>query len=88
MLRFRNKDGKAFKAPEGIVSVEMCDDAGNPAVVLLLHSRGHVSMYKAGEPEFARYCLATGAVSSSLRELADGDVWDGSDTRGPSITQV
>lgn len=87
VLRFRAKDGKVFKAPAGIVAVEICNGDGHPAVVVMDHGYGHVSVYTHEDPEFLRYCTSFGITPSPLIQVDDDSVWDGKEPRGAVISR-
>lgn len=88
MLRFRDSAGKVYKAPAGIVAIEICNDAGAPGAVVVVKGTGRVGVYTPGDPEFATYCSSFGVSPSAFREVGEDDVWTGGRSRGSTITTV
>lgn len=77
MLRFRGSDGKAYRAPEGILSVEVCDASGRPAAVFVIRGDREVVRYAPGDDGFLRYCAAYGLTPAVCVSMEDSDLWDG-----------
>lgn len=86
MLRFRGTDGKAYRAPDGVLAVEVCDSSGRPATVFVIRGN-EVVRYSSGDEGFLRYCSAYGLTPSVCMSVKDGDLWDGKGG-GKVITKV